>query len=379
MKIQSNFANFNKNKQSKIQKSPKPSQAVKFQGTRRCVPGQSWKKLNSYFYRSYGTLEDLKNNVTQFLPKNSLVVSAGCSTGEEIASFRSLFDNPDDYSYMGIDVQKDVIDIAKKEIYTLFPDWFDSFLLMSDKDLSQSEILLKFKKCFFKMFEPTEKPPYEINNDPDFLAKRELGMTYEEFFKIKDEYKNKLQFLQRDVRDINKIDTGDKKIGAVLLRNTFYHPLENHIDELLNSKNIAVSPNINRQAVVDEIIDPIYEVLLPKGSFALGNETKDHFIPADSFTPSWNIMYVADLPNYRLYLQDLQKKAALPEKKLFDIQSEIEKIKALGEIKLCKKSPIEIALQKDGRFIPSNNVKVELNTPFANIRKNTSTVWQKAK
>ncbi len=352
------------------------SQPIAFKSLSRIVGGNTLKPIDSFFYRDVGALNRTKQILQKFFPNGGVVLGGACSDGEELLSLVSLIENPDKYRFLGFDVSKDPIELAKNGVYTIFTGFPDSFLIKSDRSLS--EPYTELKRLFLNVFQPTTKPDFVINNSPNYTNKSNLLGFQEEFFKVRDEFKDKIQFSQGDIKDIDQFNTNDEPVCAVLCRNVFYHVLDNHITPVIRGETVLIPQNINRQIIANNRINKVYEKLDPNGAFILGDHPKEHFILADEFTDPQNIMKLRDLPAYQAN-QSIFRKFLTTLEPIFEKFQCGKELRRVGEIKICRKSPIQIALEKDGRFKPLEYSNVVLDVDWFTEKQQFATVWQKVK
>lgn len=377
MKISNSPQIFNRKISPDEKKSARTQKNPAFSSILRINPEVPWKRNDSFFYRGINTLFRLKELQLMNAKKGSTNLFAGCSVGEGLASYRSLFRNPNQYKNIGIDSEESIIEIAKKEVFSIFSNWHDSFLLKSDEELLQLDKakpegnLFELKSYFTKMFEPTSRPEYQINFDPIIQLDQNKTNFLEHFFTLKPEYKGQVDFFHRDIRNFSDI-TPEEKFNTILFRNSFYHPLENHIDDVMRQHNFGITPNINRGLIATEIIDSIRQGTQRKGFFVLGNIPKEHLIQADDFTPDSNKIYLPDTKGYKQIFAQFKAKY----KNDANYQDKLNRVLHTASVPFCKISPIETALKKNG-YKPVFYDSMTLEVPFFRFETSVATIWQK--
>lgn len=353
-------------------------QHIAFKSLSRVVDGDLLKPIDSLFYRDAGALSRTKQILQKFFPDGGVVIGGACSNGEELLSLVSLVENPDKYRFWGVDVSKDPIELAKKGVYTIFTGFPDSFLIESNRSLSKP--YTELKRLFLNVFQSTMKPDFVINNSPNYTNLCKSPSFQENFFKVRDEFKDKIQFSQGDIKDIDQFNTNDEPVCAVLFRNAFYHVLDNYITHLIRGETIPIPipKDINRQAITDNIIEKVHKKVAKNGVLVMGEHPKEHFILADKFTNQQNIMKLRDLPAYQAN-QPAFRKFLTTLEPIFEKFQCGKEFKRVGEIKICRKSPIQIALERDGRFEPLEYSNVALDVDWFTEKQQFATVWQKVK
>lgn len=288
------------------------------------------------FYRDLYTLVNAGEILRETFPEGTDIIDLACSNGEEAISIYSLINDKEKiyYNIYGYDKNPKVIDLANKGVHTVYhPASHDNFLLRTHQ---KNEVYKDVARCFHEIMEETGKPNYEIN-DPSFMNFLKEHPDFDiKYFKVKDEYKNNFKF---DVGDVNDLaDLGPEKVGAVFLRNAIYILTNNYaLDELeIGSEETT----INKEAVINSLVDKVYDKLLPGGIFVVGSNEKDHIYLADDFTPSCNTRFIDEYAAY-----------------------------------IYKKSPLVSALEKNGRFEPV--LYSQCNSSLGEIK--VPTIWRKVK
>ena len=297
------------------------------------------KHLGTAFYRDLFTLINVSNLIIQEFPNGADIMDFACSNGEEAISLYSLINDKNDSKYKihCYDTSDKAINLAKLNVHSIFNNTPDDFL-MSKK--TSNRVYQDVSRCFYELMEEIPNPEYEIN-DKDFMDFRRKEEDFcEKYYKVKDEYFSNFDFKKGDIRDILDIEP-DKKVGAVFFRNAFYHITNNHtFERVYDKRTIDKIWNTNKEEVIQDVVDKVYEKLLPGGFFVIGNDEKEHVYQADKYTPKDEIFFD-------------------------DVTDEYLRIK----------SPLLKALKKDGKFVPVCSSKCETSAmgDFT-----VYTVWQKA-
>lgn len=296
------------------------------------------KYLGTAFYRDLNTLINVSDLIRQEFPNGTDIMDFACSNGEEAISLYSLINDKNNCKYKihCYDTSDKAIKLAKLNVHSIFNGTPDEFLI-DKKPLN--EIYKNIARCFNELMEEVTPPNFEIN-DKDFIdLRRKEDDFIEKYFKVKDEYFSNFEFKKGDIRDILNIQP-EKKVGAVFFRNAFYHITNNHtFERVYDKKTLDKILETNKEEVIQDVVDKVYEKLLPGGFFVLGDDEKEHIYQADKYTP-----------NDEIYFDD--------------ITDEYLRIK----------SPLLKALKKDGKFKPvlSSKCKTMAMGDFT-----VYTVWQK--
>jgi len=251
---------------------------------------RSYNKLNpktnlsvsTSFYHDLPTLKKAVEIMENNFPKGADILVYAGSNGEEAISIFSLFKNPEKYSIFSIDPFKEAVDYAKRGIFSIHKLADDGFLINENSDCEN-----QVKDCFFKCMQEVEKPPYNLNNYSDIKYRiRWTGFDWEKFFSLKPNIKENIKFLEGDIKDIESFKN-DKPIGGIFFRNALYHLTDNNLMGVLEYGD---KPNIevNRRAILKDLINKIDKKLAPNGIFVMGNHTQEHLYLADNFTPFYN-------------------------------------------------------------------------------------------
>lgn len=248
---------------------------------------QSYNKLNpktgmsasTSFYHDLPTLKKAVEIIENNFPKGADILVYAGSNGEEAISIYSLLKNPEKYSIYSIDPFKEAIDYANRGVYSILRLAEDGFLINENYD-SEDQL----KDCFLKYMQEIEKPPYNLNNYTDTIYRiRCSGYVMEKFFSMKQQVKEGIKFLEGDIKDIESFKN-DKPVGGIFFRNALYHLTDNNLIGVLQ---YGEKPNIdvNRRAILKDLINKIDKKLAPNGIFVMGNHTQEHLYLADNHTP----------------------------------------------------------------------------------------------
>jgi len=373
MKIQTNFSQRNTiNNQSK---ATHPSN-ISFQNLMRAAECNRLKLPDTFFYRDYPAQIAAANSMQKNFKKNAMVIIASCSNGEELWSQLSLFKNPKEWKFLGVDIEKKLIELANKMVYSVDNFGVDSFLMNPKNSCSEPENNLF--QLFHKVFKYGKKPRFEINNSETYACRRSSKSFKQEFFEVKDEYKSLAEFLVNNVNNIHEIDTGGRKVAGVAFRNAAYHDMENHLNEVISGYVDSAPKDIDRQAIANNLINNIDKTVDKNGVFMLGNHEKDHIFLTDNFTSPSDVRKVGDLPDFQKCLKSY-KDYIIKYRQPKLHKEYLEDWERVADIEFYAKSPIQSALERDKRFVPIFNSPVNFETDFFTEKYSMPTVWQKVK
>lgn len=188
------------------------------------------------------------------------------------------------------------------------------------KDPTEQEL----SRMFFEIMEPTDEPDEPLNNSPEFfmtLNNAKLGFTKQLFYKVKDEVKNNLEFKTGDIFKMDE-EASNKKVGAILFRNAFYHLMDNYDGDKLLTGGVKSFSKLDeeffdeeerkritnelggksfdkKQAMADEIIDKAYNKLEVGGVFVLGNSANENIFIAPEGAPKEDTIRLGDTKLYK--------------------------------------------------------------------------------
>lgn len=295
--------------------------------------------IDTAFYRDLETLTGFAELMKKTFPEGADIMDFACSMGQEAISIHTLVNhkNNNKYKLYCYDVSDKAVKLADNNIHPVCSGAVDDFLINKPVDKQHKDII----KRFYELMEEIPAPDFEINNEAFMRSIRQKRGFNEKYFKIKDEYKEDFKFEKGDIRNILAIQP-QKQAGAVFFRNALYHITNNHIfDRIYDRETLDKIWNTNKEEVILDVVDKVYEKLLPGGFLVLGNDVKDQLYQADKYTPQDEIYFDDFSDEYIRY-----------------------------------KSPLEKALRKDGRFKPVVSSKCETSEMGSFT---VHTVWQKQK
>lgn len=296
------------------------------------------------FYRDIPTLRAAEKLLRYSFPNGTIIMDFAGSNGEEAISLYSLLNDSSQtkYKIYSYDKSKKAVELGKKGIYTVFSANANDYFLLPDSKYSK---LLKDKngqvkelrERFLEMMEPVARPAYEIN-DRNYLYRLTASPNfYVKYFRLKDEYKDKIKIEEGDIHNIKNL-LPDKKAGAILFRNAFYIETGNYG---INEFSLLEDLSVNKKEIIENIVDKVYDKLLPGGLFILGDIEKEHIYIADN--------HVKDKDKYF--------------------------VRNYG-VEICKTPLLWSALEKGGRFEPIFYKKVDSPCAFKEDMK-VPTIWRK--
>lgn len=321
--------------------------------------------LDTSFFRDVRTIKAANEALLEAFPEGTTVLDYACSSGEESLSLAMIMDY-NKYKIIGLDMDPDAIKLAKKGIHSVFSGCSDSFLLDDERELTAEESY--FKKQFKRFFYETNPPVKPLNNSiekynsharriPDFRIK---------YFEANDYAKEAVEFRSSTDGDILNVDNFEpnKKVGAIFFRNSFYHLTGNNILETLF---YGYQYNRSGQSAIDEVVDNVHSRLEPGGIFVVGRHMKEHLFLAQKDVPDEEVIKYCDTSLFRNALHNL-----LSQRNDSDYEAAVTRLFGYANIRFLKKSPLEQALKKDGRFKPIHFEPLE-GMPEVKV----PTVWQK--
>lgn len=317
---------------------------------------------DSWFFRDYPTLSTATEHLKKAFPKGGEILDYACSNGEEVISLNCLLDDPK-FKIIGYDCSNDALRLGNRGVYTLFANWYDSYLMQnqkidltcneSDSTLPDSKTQTILHKKFHQMMQKTDPlPEYkDINNKSNFNYLRRFYNLQEEFYIPKPTLKKRIDLRRGDIKNITQRRT-DMPVIAVFFRNALYQLCENNIDEgLFNQK--PINTNINRREIIKELVNNIHKVLEKDGIFIIGTHIKEHLFWADN---SMKQSSVEKLSNNKFFVNS--------------------KYNYLKPEALCAKiSPLVKALVDGGRFVPIGFSNV--SDVWGSLK--IPTIWKKIK
>lgn len=304
--------------------------------------------LDTGFFRGLKTLKRSKDEIRKQFPQGTTIIHAAGSVGQEAISNAILFENSL-YKFISLDIDTDAIKLARQRIHAVFNLGFDSFLIEKEFKLSPEHKNLYRK--FRKYFDEIDTPPINLNNSESYKNFSDYECFEEKFFKLKDEYKNIVEFPNAsygDILDIDKFSPGEK-VGAIYCRNALYHMTKNNCTEhILN----GYEPNKINTDAIEQIVSKIHFKLEDNGFLILGNHAKEHLfiLPKDS-SNARGIKFINT--SFYKQLEPYQKRKT-------------------KNLVFAAESPLEMALKLNGRFKP---VFWDSIDGFPEIE--MPTIWQK--
>lgn len=311
--------------------------SVSFSGLKRSHPYDNNQFFDTCFYRDIETLKAATDFIKEEFPNGTDILDIACSNGEETISLETMLNDLTDKKYKihAFDTNNTPLELANQRIYSVYTNGHEDFLLNNKSDEYKNEL----KNRFMNIMEETDAPDFEINDSGYFEAKQLKDKDFRfKFFKLKDEFKDIININKGDINDLPDL-LPNKKTGAIFFRNAMYFPTQNYVFKHLSEYEMP-SENINRRKIINNIVDKVYDKLLPGGFFILGNNEKDHHFLADSYTH----------PDDKFYWEYTNQE-------------------------ICLTSPLKEALLKGGRFKPI--FKSDCDSAMG--LREVITVWQKVK
>ncbi len=338
------------NKQNSTPRVKQPA----FQGL-LYVDSQTGVPLDSWFYRDAGTLKSAVAEIKKEFPAGAEIWDFACSNGEETISVKSLLESPK-YKVIGYDTSTSALRLAKKGIYTVFSNWYDSFLLQKEKSSGDEKFL---QEKFYGMMEEIFPPAIDrhINNKTDYFNIKKFYRNFQEkYFCISPQKIKEIDIRKGDINGIKYYRSQDK-VGAIFFRNALYQMTGNDLNETIEQrKYFASRPMDNKKEIIEALVNKIHAKLETGGVFVIGDHIKDHLFLADKNLPENEVILFKNTP-------------------FFDIGNR-KHICSAG-VKLFKESPLKTALEKFGRFIPVGFSKTGLG--YGGIKVKVPTVWKKVR
>ena len=315
---------------------------------------------DSWFFRDIDTLEAASEHLRTVFPEGANVLVYASSTGEENISLKALL--PDSkYKVIGYDNSKEIVNLGKRGVYSLFSHWYDSFLLPNKayvlqdsgkgsapydtrKNISLRE---KFNRI---MKEIPRADAFDNINNKTYYKKMKYSIPHfvEKFYCIRDQFKSDIDLRLGNVLNVGDVKT-QRPVGAVFFRNAVYHLCGNNIDEVLLF-NHPKGHVCDKQLLFDNFVNALHKTIADDGIFVLGSSLKEHLFWADPTTPK-------------------DKKAFFLNTNFFNKNIDIHMNHAIEQCYI--KSPLEEALSK--KFIPISYSFVE----SFGLKVKVPTIWKK--
>lgn len=317
-----------------------------------CSDPKTKAPIDSWFFRDFDTLKNAAGEIKHTFPNGTEILDFASSNGEEVISLKALLPE-NQYKITGYDTSEHAIKLARKGFYTVFSNWYDSFLLPGEKAVGEE---IKMKEAFHTIMQetfPTDAADRFINNKVSFLNVRNYIRNFrEKFFRINDKFADDIDIRRGDILKLDKFRT--KETGAIFFRNALYHIAGNDISERLSPSNTFSIEPVNKLNIINELVDKIYNKLEKGGIFVIGDHIKDHLFVADNTINPNDTICFKDTPFYD------------PERPHHRQNS---------DLKLHKKSPLTAALEKGNRFVPIGFSFTKLEVDGIKIK--VPTIWKK--
>lgn len=303
---------------------------------------------DSWFNRDIKTLERAADEIHSSFPNGADILIYGCSTGEENISLKML--RPEDsYRVIGYDNSVDALRIGKRGVYTLFSNWYDSYLLPvsdffalendSSKLLKQicqrtNELRKRFHKFMYEV--PASREFRDINNKSSFMGiKYNTKNFVEKFYRVREEFREQIDLRYGNFLNVGQVRK-ERPVGGIFFRNAIYHLCKNNVNEVLNF-DAPPQSFANKEMLMENIVKGLYKTLDDSGIFVIGNHIKEHLFLADETVPDSKKVKLEDTPFYN--------------------PSNIHQ-REHKTLKCYKESPLINALLKDCKFEPIGFSKV---------------------
>lgn len=352
--------------------------------------GENLKPVNSSFFRDYETLMSAVNMLRENFPNGATILDYGCSDGEEALSLYMLLGtDKKKFKIAGIDTDESIIRLANQGVYSIYRGSADKFLMPeAKKDPTQEELA----EIFHKTMKHAKEPDEPLNNSPEFYLtynRMSPKSRKQQFYTPRKRVLDNIEYRTGDIYNLNNEQT-EGKVGAILFRNAFYHLMnssdggdlltgdiiddiaEKFKDEIAAKEGgkealellFAQTTLEEKQAIADEIIDKVYDRLEVGGVFVLGNSINESIFFADDDTPDEDVVRFGDIPMIKERKQALEEALSrdyssseadfpgITELVLAPIRKELEELTKREDIRILKKTPMQKALERDGRFAP---------------------------
>ena len=347
---------------SNYQYQYKPANNIKFCGLLH-IDKNNGNIIDSWFYRDCDVLEKSVQIITEKFPQGGDILDYASSTGEEQISIKSLLPN-NKYRIIGYDNSTDAINLGRKGVYTLFSNWYDSYLMpnmnyplavsvLENHSKEECKKMQKLRRKFHEiMVEIPYNPAYKnINNKNVFTAmKYENPEFVEKFYRLKEGLETQIDLRYGNFMNIGKYKK-EGSVVAVFFRNAIYHLCKNNINEVFSYNAPVGKFKDNKSRLMNFLVEGVYKTLDDNGIFVIGNHIKEHLFWADDTTPAENVI--------RFY-----------ETKFYNPRNVRHKE---NRLRLCYKiSPLEQAL-RENNFEPAGFSFVK----FADILTKVPVIWKK--
>lgn len=320
------------------------------------------KLLDTSFFRGVSTLKVAIKHIADSFGSGATVFDAATSCGQEAWSIAMLSGGR--YKIIGLDPDKDAINIARQGVHSVYSSAEDAFLI--EEDLSKlTEEQIKLRQLFHHFFVETEEPKEPLNNSMQFLRSSFQHNFKLIHFRLRNNLAGLVDFREAsegDIFRINAVEPG-KKVSAIFFRNAFYHLTDNRspaeiIEDLFIEDLEAHKVNT---AVLGQIVDKIHSKLDNDGIFVVGDIGKEHLYPASKKLSVDSGIRLADTSVYKKFASSIGP--------VYFTQKNLDRA---GNLTFSKVSPLQEALEKGGRFVPIHYDPL-FNMPEIEV----PTIWQK--
>lgn len=284
-----------------------PIQTVNFRSYNKLNP-QTGLSASTSFYSDYPVLSKAVKIIEEKFPKGTDILVYAGSNGEEAFSINTLLRHSERYNIFSLDTYNEAIEYAKRGIYGVHPLADDGFLLKNNNPGHERYL----SRIFHKNFKEITKPKQDIDNLEDFIYTVKLGgeedLFPQKFFIPKPAIRHNVEILEGDINNIDSFPAAkNKKAGAIFFRNALYQLTKNDLRGVMQYGDLP-DLNLNKQDVLDRLIDKIYNKLAPGGIFVMGTHLQEHLYIADKSVPlidtvladsKRNIRYITYPPHIR--------------------------------------------------------------------------------
>lgn len=283
--------------------------------------------LDTTFFRELDVSKFVAKYLLDKYPNGTTILKLAASNSEGAITLRMLLDSLK-YRIVALDTDPDAIRLARNGIHTTFRNAEEGFLYRSNSELNEDQKTLKNK--FFEYFSETERPKEPINNSWVYrqLCADPRVRVEEKFFKLNDSAKDIVEIRDSDEGDILKISQFEPEtdVRAIFSRNGFYHLSHNNILNL--EKGLRPSRNVDLD-VLNKAAEELYLRSGDDGLVSVGKYIGEHVYEAPE------------------YLSD-SKAIKLTDTSFYDKS----KMSQFSKMKFYKKSPLQTAMERDGKFEP---------------------------
>jgi len=283
---------------------------------------ESGRKIDTAFFRGKATMKAAANLLNKMNEKIS-VLHYGGSIAEEAYTNRILLKNPN-IKVVSLDIDPEAVALAKKGVHSIITGFGDSFLIRPDSLLTEEEI--GFKAAFAKMFSPTQRPDFVLNNKFENEVIKPIRPSDEHFFKMNEEARALVEI--REAQDGSIFEHNSprgEKVGAIYARNFLNQLTGNNINNVIIGNEKPVKPNTK---ILQKFADSVYAKLEDNGFLVVGDFIGEHFFLAH--TPKVDNIKMSKTELYRG----------------MNFSSQLE----VADYEISEVSPLRVALEKDNKF-----------------------------